>query len=932
MKNRTIKQKLVKTIIVIGFVFGAVSVTGSYFYLQNFLTKDRVEYVLRIAREQAGETNAEFDYYRLFSKMLGTNTVLEQYLTEPSDEHRMVVDGLLNKYAITDKNILSIYVLDKSGLTLVSTDKTFIGNNYGFRDYFQSAIRGNPLVTSAIGVTTNQFGYYFSYPIQQANNDAIGVVVIKVSDDYINNKLYEGELVKGNTLMLVDGDSVVMASSRPERILSSLGPLTALERTKVIQDNKFNGHKIETLQYGAVKDIITNYQAPQSIKIMDEIDGEEEVVYIEKLKDIPYYLVTEIGMEDVVQSVGLTTAGVSIVIALGFLIFFLISYRIVRVFLLRPIKMFTDNINEISTGNFSSRVNINTGDEWESLANTINTMSAKIENYYSDLNIEINVKTKELKINNKKLEEQQMAILNILDDVEREKEKSTKLAEELQKFKLAVDNASDYIIITDPEGTVLYVNKAVERVTGYTPKEVINKKAGTLWHSPMPQKFYEKFWDTIKNKKKVFIGELTNKRKNGELYQAEISIAPILDDNTDIKFYLGIERDISERKIAEKQINQTLKELAADKAKDEALFANIADGIVSTNQDGIITMINDSALNMLGYSKQELMGRPVTTMFKLVYENDEMVSLQERPMMLALTNGTKTKTPIGTVYYYKRKDGTKFPVNIIVTPFILNGKIVGVIEVFRDVTLETNVDRMKTEFVSLASHQLRTPLSAVNWYAEMLLTGDAGKLKPQQKEFVDEIYKGNHRMVELVNALLNVSRIELGVFAVEPEMADLKEITETIFDELKPAIKQKKMKVTKQYDAALGKISLDTKLFRIVLQNILTNAVKYTAEKGRINLIMKKRARDILFSVTDNGYGIPQKDQSKIFTKMFRADNVQTKDTSGTGLGLYIAKAIVEQTCHGKIWFESKENKGTTFYFTIPLAGMLKKTGNKALA
>ncbi len=160
----------------------------------------------------------------------------------------------------------------------------------------------------------------------------------------------------------------------------------------------------------------------------------------------------------------------------------------------------------------------------------------------------------------------------------------------------------------------------------------------------------------------------------------------------------------------------------------------------------------------------------------------------------------------------------------------------------------------------------------------------------------------------------------------------LKELVQTVFDELKPQIEKKQMKVSSEYDSKLGKISVDPKLLRIVFQNLLTNAVKYTPEKGQIILGIKKEKDNILVSVADNGYGIPKKDQDKIFTKMFRADNVKIKDTTGTGLGLYIIRSIIEQTANGKIWFESKENKGTTFYFTIPAIGMVKKEGSKALS
>jgi len=249
--------------------------------------------------------------------------------------------------------------------------------------------------------------------------------------------------------------------------------------------------------------------------------------------------------------------------------------------------------------------------------------------------------------------------------------------------------------------------------------------------------------------------------------------------------------------------------------------------------------------------------------------------------------------------------------------------------VFRDVSKEREVDRAKTEFVSLASHQLRTPLSSVNWFAEMLLAGDAGKLTKQQNEFIQKIYDGNQRMVDLVNALLNVSRIELGTFSVEPEPTDIVEISKSVIEELTPQVKEKKLKIEEKYEK-IPKFSADPKLVRIVLQNLLSNAVKYTPEKGKVSADISLKNNNILIEIKDSGYGIPKDQQDKIFTKLFRADNVREKETEGTGLGLYIVKSIVDNS-GGSISFDSAEDKGTTFHVSLPLSGMKAKEGSKRI-
>jgi signal transduction histidine kinase len=151
-----------------------------------------------------------------------------------------------------------------------------------------------------------------------------------------------------------------------------------------------------------------------------------------------------------------------------------------------------------------------------------------------------------------------------------------------------------------------------------------------------------------------------------------------------------------------------------------------------------------------------------------------------------------------------------------------------------------------------------------------------------------------------------------------------------VLAELKPQILEKKMVIEENYDPSIPILQLDPKLIRIVIQNLLTNALKYTPAKGKVSISIQVSGNDIALQVSDNGYGIPQSQQPQIFSKLFRADNVKQKETEGTGLGLYIVKSIVEQA-GGKIWFKSAENQGTTFYATIPMKGMEKKEGSKRL-
>ncbi len=382
--------------------------------------------------------------------------------------------------------------------------------------------------------------------------------------------------------------------------------------------------------------------------------------------------------------------------------------------------------------------------------------------------------------------------------------------------------------------------------------------------------------------------------------------------------------------ISSTELTAINKQLQEEKIRDEALLVSIGDGVIATDEEGRIIVMNREAERLLGWQFADAKGKAWDEVLPAVDENGKLIPKQARLFQKARESGKKLYTSSTAGVSYVRKNGRTFPVASTASPIVIQDRTVGVIDVFRDVTLEKDVDRAKTEFVSLASHQLRTPLSTISWYAEMLLNGDAGKLKEEQKHYLQEIYRGNQRMIELVNALLNVSRLDLGTFVIDLAPTSFTEVADSVIDELKPQMKERLIHFEKHYDK-LPAIPADAKLLRIIFQNLLSNAVKYTPPKGSVSLEITKGNPDALITVADNGYGIPSDQQSKIFTKLFRADNVREKETAGTGLGLYLVKAVVE-SAGGKVWFESEENKGTKFHVSIPLKGMKEKEGTKHLS
>ncbi|MDD5626517.1 MAG: PAS domain S-box protein [Patescibacteria group bacterium] len=511
-------------------------------------------------------------------------------------------------------------------------------------------------------------------------------------------------------------------------------------------------------------------------------------------------------------------------------------------------------------------------------------------------------------------------------------------------YKIIFNTINDGILLTDLETQKFYIsNKTICKMLGYSPKELKNLGVADIH----PKKDLPYVMNMFKKQARREIGgtkSLPVKRKDGSIFYADINTSIITLDRKN--YLIGIFRDVTDREQMEKDLENAsiaaqnvFEDLSTEKskvemarAKEEAILMSIGDGLIATDEKGNIMLINKTAEKLLGKKKEEIIGKNFFEDIIIKNEKGAPIPLEKRPMSMALATGTTTTTTTGTAYYYKQKDKTMFPVAITVTPIILDGKAIGTIEIFRDITREKEIDKVKTEFVSLASHQLRTPLSTVSWYTEMLLAGDAGKLNKGQKKYLDEVYHGNQRMVELVNSLLDVSRIELGTFLIDPKPTNVVKIAQSVINEQKLQIEQKKITFSPTFETNIPPIQADPKLLHIVMQNILSNAVKYTPEKGKIglSLVLDNKKKAVLLKISDTGYGIPKDQQDKIFNKLFRANNVREKDAEGTGLGLYIVKAIMDQS-GGSIWFSSKINKGTTFYVTLPLTGMKKKEGIKML-
>lgn len=448
----------------------------------------------------------------------------------------------------------------------------------------------------------------------------------------------------------------------------------------------------------------------------------------------------------------------------------------------------------------------------------------------------------------------------------------------------------------------------------------------------------------------VFLAHLFFASQSVALFDAFFYFAHLTTNIAIVFVVIGVLRSMTrlfqDLESQEHQIEDRMYDIKREKALDDTFIESIGDAIVVTDGDTRITRVNKAFQSMTGWSFDEAVGEPVTKILPMLDSMNVPVPYEKRPQAKALFKGEKVETSMKSSYL--RKDGSHFTVSSTVTPIIVDGEIIGAIEVFRDVSKEKVIDEQKSTFVSVASHQLRTPLTALNWYTEMLLSGDAGKVNKKQREFLQEIYQGSKRLVLLVNDLLNISRIESGRLSIAPEPTDLKALIHDSVVEVQPLLEGLQCSIKIQFPSTITKpIALDPVVFRQVIHNLLTNAIRYSPKnkKSKITIaverkrfgVLRNRAafidpgRYIVLSVTDQGIGIPTNQQSRIFEKFFRADNALHAAADGSGLGLYFIKMIME-AAGGKLWFESTEKKGSTFFVAIRESGMKKKIGEKPIS
>lgn len=384
------------------------------------------------------------------------------------------------------------------------------------------------------------------------------------------------------------------------------------------------------------------------------------------------------------------------------------------------------------------------------------------------------------------------------------------------------------------------------------------------------------------------------------------------------------------------RINQAKIQAEEERRKTQAIIANLTDGLVLLSPKWKIIFVNPRACDFFSIKED------FSVLLKYIQEGNLLTKYPNLKKIigkpLGLRDFTKKKVISEIISFGKQKKYFR----VFTAPIDNNTGSTGYIKIIHDVTREKELDKMKSEFISLASHQLRGPLSGNKWLIELLLNKETGKLNKTQKKFLNEIAKGNERMIRLVSELLDVARIEEHRMELKLEKTDIVKLISEIIKFARTLALQKKISLefTPEEEKIFIKIDIDK--IKMVFQNLIENAIKYTKNGGSVKIKaeiasfvelkkllfsaaigyfkiknLERNADYLIVSVSDSGIGISKEDKDRIFSKFYRGKRAKEIEAQGTGLGLYIGKQIVEKH-KGIIWFESEEGKGAKFYVAIP--------------
>ncbi|TSC52583.1 MAG: two-component system, OmpR family, phosphate regulon sensor histidine kinase PhoR [Parcubacteria group bacterium LiPW_41] len=375
-------------------------------------------------------------------------------------------------------------------------------------------------------------------------------------------------------------------------------------------------------------------------------------------------------------------------------------------------------------------------------------------------------------------------------------------------------------------------------------------------------------------------------------------------------------------------LEQSKTRVEIQQAQTTAVLESVEHAVVVVDPEGKITFINEVARKMFGFGTASGISTKLSDFIHVHDFSGVEISLEEYLLKRAIQEGKSSILRS----YISQKNEVMFPAFSVFAPIVFQNGIIGAVAVVRDITEEKKLEDVRISFISTAAHQLRTPLTAISWFSEMLLDEMQNETKTDEKEMASQIHRSVKRMIDFVNMLLQVARVEAGRLRVVPVLCDLEVITQEVVQAITPLIPKEDKKEIQVRSLLVSHLNvlIDKEIYWQVIQNFLTNAIRYSDKNSVITITFERKKDMIECSIHNFGIGIPEKEKGKIFQRFYRASNAIKTVPEGSGLGLALVKLLVEDW-GGSVWFESNKNDGTVFIFTIPVSGMKERNGEIGL-
>lgn len=489
-----------------------------------------------------------------------------------------------------------------------------------------------------------------------------------------------------------------------------------------------------------------------------------------------------------------------------------------------------------------------------------------------------------------------------LDISDRKISEQALLASE-KRFRLLVENAADAFFLHDIEGQILDVNLQACKSLGYTREELLAMKVPDL-SIDFGQEAIKQLKAQLETGDKVTI-EDHHRCKDGTIVPVEVSLCRIEQDGG---LMIALARDISDRKRAKETLQQALHDSQTAKKQVDNILRSAADGLIVTDQRDRVTHINHIAEEMLNVTAKKVKGQAFTKLFI-----DPLLREQAKVFL------NETDQDSHQLDFKINLSGTQFPLIIQARSSMLRteeGKPAGVVTLLRDVSRERELDQIKSEFISTAAHEMRTPMAVILGYIEILMDSEQFGHFPaeKQQEFLGEAYRKGEALTQIIDDLFDISRIEAGLpLPIDKRDCDLEELVNHVVRRYEKHIKKHHFRVEFGGNTI---VLADCNKMTQVFENLISNAVKYSPDGGEIKVTSNLQEDYLRIDLEDQGSGMSKEQVERIFDKFYRADNSNTAIT-GLGLGMSIVKAIIEGH-DGRIWVESTIGKGTCVSVNIP--------------